>query len=121
MADVTLRAGNPETIDYTPSGGDVNAGTVVILDNLTGINCGIAQVDIPNNTKGALAIRGGVWDGINLNNAANYKVVYWDNANKKYTTVSTNNAKFGYVVTDGGGGANTTARAFFQPTRGNGE
>lgn len=121
MAEVTLRSGDPEVIDYTPSGGNVAAGEVVILDNLTGINCGIAMVDITNNTLGALSVRGGQWDGVNLNNAANYKTVYWDNSVNKFTTVSTNNAKFGYIVSSGGGGANTTCRAMHDPFRGTGE
>jgi hypothetical protein len=121
MADTTFRAGNPDVIDYTPSTGDVNTGQVIILDNLTGINLGVAQVDIANNAKGSLEVKGSIRDAINLNNAANYKTVYWDNSAKKVTTVSTNNAKYGYVVSDGGGGANSTCRVMLDPNRSEGE
>lgn len=115
MAEATLRSGNPEMIDYTPTSGDIDAGEVVLLGNTTGITCGIAHGDIANNTKGALAIGGGVYDVVNLNNAANYAKVYWDDSGKKVTTTSTNNALFGYIVADGGGGANSTAKALHWP------
>ena len=115
MPDVTLYHGNPRMIDYTPGAGDVQAGQVVLLGNLTGITCGIATELIKNNAKGALAVGGAVWSGTNLNNAANYAKVYWDNSAKKFTTVSTNNAQFGYVSQDGGGNANTTCRVLHDP------
>lgn len=104
-------------IDYTPDGGDVDAGTVIQLtDNGSntvevGASLGIAHVDIANNTLGALAIGGGVYDVVNLNNAADYATVYWSDSTNKVTTVSTNNALFGAIVSGGGGGANSTARA----------
>lgn len=108
MAELTFRSGdtNCEHIDYTPAAGNVAAGEVVLLGNTSGLTCGIADRDIVNNTKGSLAI-GGRWRGTNLNNAANYAKVYWDDSVNKLTTVSTNNALFGYVTEDGGGGANT--------------
>lgn len=115
--ETTFRSGSPTVIDYTPSGGDVAAGEVVRLKNTasnsveTGLALGIAHVDITNNTKGALAVGGGVYDVVNLNNAANYATVYWDDSANKVTTVSTNNARFGYIVSGGQGGANSTARA----------
>lgn len=107
MADTTFRHGDPDMIDYTPSGGNVAAGEVVILGNTAGLTCGVAHVPIENGIRGALGSGGGFYEGINLNNAANFAVVYWDNTNKKFTTVSTNNAKFGFITRDGGGGANT--------------
>jgi hypothetical protein len=102
-------------IDYTPASGNISAGQVVLLGNTTGICCGIAHQDVTNNTLGSLAIGGGVYDVTNLNNAANYAKVYWDDTNNKITTVSTNNAQFGFVVENGGGGANTVCQAFHFP------
>jgi hypothetical protein len=115
MAQATFRHGDPLMIDYTPASGNVAAGDVVIAGNTTGLTCIIAHRDIVNNTLGAMAAGGGVYDVVNLNNAANYAVVYWDNTNDKVTSVSTNNALFGYIVDDGGGGANTTCRALHWP------
>ena len=115
MPQTVYRHGDPVMVDYTPSAGDVSAGDVVLSGNTAGWTCGIAHVDIANNTLGALAAGGGVYDVVNLNNAANGTKVYWDNANDKVTTVSTNNATFGYIVDDGGGGANSTCRALHQP------
>ena len=121
MADTTFRHGAPVMIDYTPSSGNVSLGDVVLLGTVTANTAGtgalalIAHHDITNNTKGAMAIGGGVYDVVNLNNAANGAKVYWDDTNNKVTTVSTNNAQFGYVAYDGGGGANSTAKAFHDP------
>ena len=117
MADTAFRSGSPVMIDYTPTGGDVSAGDVIQLTDAAsntvevGMSLGIAHVDIPNNTKGALAAFGGVYDVVNLNNAADYAQVYWDDSANKVTTVSTNNARFGFIVSGGGGGANSTCRA----------
>lgn len=110
MAETVFRHGDPLMIDYTPSSGNVSAGQVILLGNTTGLTCGIAHTDITNNTLGALAAGGGVYTATNLNNAANYAKVYWDDTNNKVTTVSTNNALFGFIVADGGGGANTNCR-----------
>jgi hypothetical protein len=41
--------------------------------------------------------------------------VFWDDSANKVTTVSTNNAQFGYIVAGGGGGANSTAKALHKP------
>lgn len=116
MAQVTFRAGTPEVIDYTPSGGNLAGGDVVLLGNTTGLTCGVAPANgLLNNVKGSLEVGGGTYDCVNLNNAANYTTVYWDNAVDKVTTVSTNNAKFGYIVDMGAGGANTTCRVLHHP------
>lgn len=114
MADTTFRHGDPIMVDYTASA-DVAAGEVVLLGNTTGVTCGVAHVAIANAALGAVAAGGGVYDLINLNNAADYAVVYWDNDVKKATTTSTNNAKFGFVVDNGGGGANTTCQVLHHP------
>ena len=115
MAKAIKRAGDPRKIAYTPGAGNVAAGDVVLLGNTAGLCCGIATQDIANNVAGSLEVGGGLYDVINLNNAANYAKVYWDNTNSKVTTVSTNNAQFGYVVENGGGGANSTCRCLHFP------
>lgn len=102
-------------VDYTPAAGNLAEGAVVLVGNTAGWTCGIAHSPIANNALGALAAGGGVYDVINLNNAANGAKVYWDNSAKKVTTTSTNNATFGFVVAGGGGGANTTCRALHKP------
>ncbi len=121
MAETTLRHGDPVNIDYTPSSGNVSVGQGVLIGSVTantagtGAVLGIAPHDITNNTLGSLSVGGGVYDVVNLNNAANGAKVYWDDTNNKVTTTSTNNAVFGYIVTNGGGGANSTARALHKP------
>lgn len=115
MAETTFRHGEPVMVDYTPSSGNVSAGAVILVGNTTGWTCGIAHVDITNSTLGALAAGGGVYDVVNLNNAANGVKVYWDDSANKVTTTSTNNALFGFVVSGGAGGANTTCQALHKP------
>jgi hypothetical protein len=115
MAEAVFRHGAPRMINYTPSGGNVAAGEVVLIGNTTGLTCGIAHLDIVNNTLGALAVGDGVYSVVNLNNAANGTKVWWDNSANKVTTVSTNNALFGFITEDGGGGANTTCKALHKP------
>lgn len=114
MAQVTYRHGEPRMIDYTP-GANVTAGDVVLLGNTTGLTCGVVHTDTESGILGAIAAGGGVYDATNLNNAANYAKVWWDDTNSKVTTTSTNNALFGFIVDDGEGGANTTCRVLHQP------
>lgn len=115
MAEATFRHGDPLMIDYTPGSGNLSAGQVVLLGNTAGLTCGVAHRDIENGVLGALAAGGGVYDATNLNNAANFAKVYWDDSVNKLTTVSTNNALFGFIVANGGGGANSTCRARHWP------
>lgn len=115
MAEATYRHGDPVMVDYTPSSGNVSAGQVILVGNTTGFTCGIAHVDITNNTLGALAAGGGVYSVTNLNNSATGAKVYWDDTNNKVTSVSTNNALFGFVVANGGGGANTACDVLHKP------
>lgn len=99
----TLRSGNPQTINYTPSGGNVTEGDVVVLATVSanntgqGMTLGIAQHAITNSTLGALAY-GGCWNVTAGGNLANWAKVYWDDTNNKVTGTSTNNSLFGYVV-----------------------
>jgi len=115
MSDTTFRHGEPVMVDYTPAAGDVAVGEVVIVGNLTGWTCGIAHRPITNATLGALAAGGGVYDVVNLDNAADGAKVYWDDSVNKASTTSTNNATFGFVVSGGGGGANSTCQALHEP------
>ena len=127
MADSIFRHGDPVMVDYTPASGNIAVGGVVVLGSVTantsgtGGVVGIAHRPITNNTLGAVAVGGGVYDMINLNNAATGAKVYWDiqNNTRKVTTVSTNNAVFGWVVADGGGGANTNCKCYHAPYHGN--
>ena len=43
--------------------------------------------------SGSLDVGGGVYEGINLNNAANGVKMYWDDTNKYFTTTSGGNSK----------------------------
>lgn len=113
--EVTFRHGEPRMIDYTPGSGNVASGEVVMLGNTTAPACGVAHHAITNSTKGSLAIGGGVYEAVNLNNSADYALVYWDQATNKVTSVSTNNAQFGFIVRDGAGGANSNALVFHWP------
>lgn len=113
--EAILRHGDPVMIDFTPASGDVSAGDVVLLGNTAGLACGVAHVDIPNGAKGALGSGGGVYEIKNIDNAANYAKVWWDDSDKGGTTTSTNNSQFGYIVRDGGGGANSQCFAKHVP------
>lgn len=115
MPETTFDKGEYQTINYTPSSGNISAGQVVLLGNTAGMCNGIAHHDIVNNTLGALDVGGGFHDVVNLNNAANFAKVYWDDSVNKVTTVSTNMSPFGHIASGGGGGANSTAVAFHWP------
>ena len=88
---------------------------MILYGNTAGLTCVVAHRPIVNNTLGAVAGGGGVYDVVNLNNSANGAKVYWDDSANKVTSVSTNNALFGFIASDGGGGANSTAKALHKP------
>jgi hypothetical protein len=123
MADTTFRHGDPVMVDYTPASGNIAEGEVVVLGTVTANTAGvggltaIASRPIVNARVGSVSVGGGVYDVVNLNNAATAAKVYWDiqNNTRKVTTVSTNNTLFGYIVASGGGGANSTAKAIHAP------
>lgn len=120
MPEVTFRSGEYRTVEHVAAA-NIAEGQVVVIGTVTANTAGegaiaaIAHRPIENTKQGSLAIFGGEYDVVNLNNAANGKKVYWDDTNNKVTTVSTNNAVFGWIVSSGGGGANSTARAFHNP------
>lgn len=127
MADATFRHGDPVMVDYTPSSGNVAEGTVIVLGSVTANTSGtggfavVAHKAITNSTLGAVSVGGGVYDMVNLNNAATGAKVYWDitNNTRKVTSVSTNNVQMGYIVASGGGGANTTCKVSHLPGHAN--
>ena len=84
------------SIDYTP-GSAVTAGPVVVQGELVGV----AKVDIPANTLGALAVKG-VFDfpkatggGSAITAGAN---CYWNAAAQQATTTATGNKLIGKCV-----------------------
>lgn len=113
MAEATKRSGFPAVVPYTPTGGNVAAGQVVVLLD-AGLSCGVATLPITNNVLGALEVGGGIYDVTMLGNYAAWTKVWWDDTNNKVTTTSTNNALFGYLI-EGGTGANTVVKAFHLP------
>jgi hypothetical protein len=123
MADCTFLKGNPINIDYTPTGGDVALGKVVVIGTVTANTGGagalacIAPHAITNNIQGVLDAGGGTYSFLNLNNAANGAKVYWDGTSKA-TTASTNNAVLGTIVKNGAGGANSACWVLHQPAYG---
>lgn len=90
--------GDPVTINYTPTTGNVAAGDVVLLGNTAGLTCGIAPLPITNNVLGALEVGGGVYSMVAAANTNAYVKVWWDDANNKVTTTSTNNAVVGFTL-----------------------
>ncbi len=115
MAMSTFRHGNPLMVDYTPAAGNVALGDVVVISNATANSTtgaaglvGVAHHPITNNTLGALAVSGGVYSFVNLNNSATGAIVYWDATNNKATSVTNSNCLLGKIVANGGGNANTT-------------
>jgi len=121
MADATFVSGEYETVQYTPTAGDVAIGQVVLIGTVTsntggaGALAGVAHQAILNNVQGTLAIGGAIYSVVNLNNAANGAKMYWDDTNNKVTSVSTNNATFGFIVKSGAGGANTACQVLHKP------
>ncbi len=84
-----------ESIDYRPTE-FINAGDVVIQDNLVGV----ARLDIQVNTLGSLAVVG-VFDMPKSSGSVNVgSPVYWDNTNKNVTTTATDNVYLGKCVLD---------------------
>lgn len=115
MAMSTFRSGSVEVVDYTPASGNVAVGDVVVLSAATTNSTtgaagllGIAHRPITNNTLGTLAVMGGQYAFVNLNNAATGAIAYWDASTNKATTVTNSNCLLGKLVANGGGGANTT-------------
>lgn len=121
MAHTVFRHGNPENVPYTPGAGNVALGDVVLIGAVAtntsgdGALAGIAPKAIVNNEIGDLSVGGGVYNCVNLNNAADGAKVYWDASANKVTTVANTMAMFGFVVGGGGGGANSVCQVLHKP------
>ena len=87
-----IQTGN--SIDYTPSS-DVSAGDVVIVGNIVGI----AKLDIPANTAGAISLTGCFQiykDDVDISIG---DAIYWDETESLATTASYGNTFIGRSVT----------------------
>lgn len=93
MAEAAFVHGDPLMVDYTPSS-DVAAGDVVVI----GVIPYVAHGDIPANTKGAVAARGGVYQGIAAGNYAPGAKVYWDADEGEFSTAVGSLPHFGFIV-----------------------
>ena len=114
MGQADFRYGNPLMIDYTPAA-NIAIGQVVLLGNTAGLCTIVAHSAIESGKLGAAGAGGGVYDVVSLQNSANGTKVWWDDAADKVTTTSTNNALFGFIVSGGGAGANTTVSVLHKP------
>lgn len=82
-----------DSIDYRPTT-DVAAGDLVIVGEIVGV----AKLDIPANTLGALALTG-IYDIAKISvTITQGEIVYWDASNKKITNIATDNTAVGVCV-----------------------
>ena len=82
-----------DTIDYRPAT-DVAAGDLVIRGEIIGV----AKLDIPANTLGAISLTG-IYDVEKINVAIDMgEKVYWDATTKKITSFPTDNTEIGICV-----------------------
>lgn len=96
MANLTFKSGDVQSDDYTPSS-DVAAGEVIVLGNIPYV----AHVAIPANTLGALAARGGVYEGISDGSIDTPGApVYWDDAEGEFVATGSSLTHFGFSVAD---------------------
>ena len=103
-AELTFRSGDVQSVDYTPSA-DVAAGAVIVVGEIPMV----AHVDIPEDTKGALAASGGVYRGATAGNLATPgALAYWDASAKKLTATTSGNKHFGYTVPNQGAAVDGT-------------
>lgn len=102
--EAAFHHGEYDTMPYTPSGGAVDAGDMVLVGTITantagtGGLLGIAHRDIANSVEGTLAVGGGVYDCVIASNYASGVKLYKPSGNAILTTTSTNNAQFGYLL-----------------------
>jgi hypothetical protein len=107
-----MRHGDPVKVDYTPTTGNVAAGYPFVVGSGASVLLLVPHSPIANNVQGAAAVAQGIYECLNLNNAAIGAKVYWDATNLGASNVSTNNTLFGYVVENGGRGINTTCNVY---------
>lgn len=90
-------SGDVETRDYTP-GSAVDAGDVIVIDGWPYV----AHQDIPANTLGSLAIRGGIYDvikdGTSGPTITDGEPIYWIENDELATDDGVGNVHFGKAV-----------------------
>lgn len=89
-----------DSIDYTASGVDIAAGTVIVLAGGTaGKLVGVTERLIPANTKGAVSLRG-VYevDCLGSDVPLTGDKLYWDAGNQRATLTSASNTLIGPCV-----------------------
>lgn len=103
MAKNFVQSGS--VLDYAnASGATIAAGAAVKI----GVRIGVALVDIPNGTTGAVRVDG-VWTIAKLSTdvVTVGALLYWDDTNKRLTTTSTSNTLAGYAFSAAGNGVTT--------------
>lgn len=94
MFELTFLHGDPVMVDHTP-GVAVAAGEVVVIGNVPHV----AHAAIAANTLGALAVHGGVYQGLCAAAIGTNVLVYWDNAANRVTTTAAGNTILGWSQT----------------------
>lgn len=83
----TFYKGNPEFLDYTPSGA-LDPAQVVILGQLVGIN----HRKIAASELGALAVRGGIYFAVADGAITEGAAVYWNDTTNKLSVTANSGA-----------------------------
>lgn len=112
--EATFSHGDPVMIDHTPSGADVSAGDVIVLNDAIFI----AHKDIEDGELGALAAGGGVYDLAKTSGSSTAiskgATVYWDDSSNVGTTTASTHKKVGICVA-AAGDDDTTVRVLHRP------
>lgn len=85
-------SGDPLSVDYTPSGADIEAGEVKVVGDVPAI----ARLKIVDGELGALDVGGGVYECVPSGIIAAGVKVYWDDTNNKVTATAGGNKVFGW-------------------------
>lgn len=98
--EVQFLSGNANMVDYTPSV-DVPAGRVVVV----GVTPLICHTAIPANRLGAVAVSGGIYQGVSGVALTAGAKVWWDDTNNRVTNVSAGNQVLGFLLPNSSAGA----------------
>lgn len=101
--EVQFKLGSPVMVPYTPSGADVPAGQVTVVNNVPLV----PHTILYDGKVGAVAAAGGVYLCTGDAAISAGKVVYWDDTNNKVTETATGNKPFGFTVSACSGDAAT--------------
>jgi predicted RecA/RadA family phage recombinase len=91
--EVQFLSGNVNVVDYTPTA-DMPAGRVVVI----GVTPLIVQTAIPANRLGAVAVSGGIYQGVSGVAVTAGAKVWWDDTNNRVTNVSAGNQVLGFLL-----------------------